>query len=121
DGQVVIARAVINGPGWIVIHADANGAPGPVIGHAALLSGINADVAVPVDAAQVTDVLYAMLYVDKGTEGTYEFPGVDAPLMINDAPITPAFKVTGSSMTLVNTLMISDGFKTLEAAIKSAD
>ncbi|MCX6044503.1 MAG: fasciclin domain-containing protein [Chloroflexi bacterium] len=121
DGQVVVARAVINGPGWIVIHADANGAPGPVIGHAALTAGINADVAVPVDAARVTDVLYAMLHVDEGAVGTYEFPGADAPLMLNDAPVTPAFKVTGTSMTLVNTLMISDGFKTLDAAIKSAN
>ena len=32
DGVVVIENATINGPGWVVIHADADGAPGPEVG-----------------------------------------------------------------------------------------
>ncbi|MEZ4611065.1 MAG: fasciclin domain-containing protein [Caldilineaceae bacterium] len=95
NGTVKVTRATINGPGWVVIHADADGAPGPVIGHAELMDGINASITVDVDVDGVTDTLYAMLHVDEGTVGEYEFPGPDAPVMVDDAPVTVAFAVTG--------------------------
>ena len=95
NGTVKVTRATINGPGWVVIHADADGAPGPVIGHAELMDGINASITVDVDVDGVTDTLFAMLHVDEGTVGEYEFPGPDAPVMVDDAPVTVAFAVTG--------------------------
>src|SRR5690606_29653524 len=54
DGRVNIIRAIAPGPAWIVIHADADGRPGPVIGHAALEEGENLDVVVEVDVDAVT-------------------------------------------------------------------
>lgn len=39
DGTVTIASAYSEGPGWLVIHADGGGAPGPVIGYRALNAG----------------------------------------------------------------------------------
>jgi hypothetical protein len=41
DGKVVVARVVSSGPGWIVIHTQADGKPGPVIGCSAVRSGVN--------------------------------------------------------------------------------
>jgi hypothetical protein len=35
--------------------------------------------------------MIAMLHVDKGVAGQYEFPGDDAPLMIDGKPVTAAF------------------------------
>jgi uncharacterized surface protein with fasciclin (FAS1) repeats len=120
DGQVVVARAVINGPGWIVIHSDDNGAPGPVIGFSSLTPGINANVAVDVEADGLTDILYAMLHVDEGTVGEYEFPGADGPVILNGAPITPPFEITGNALTVVGTAMATEGFSTLVTAIQAA-
>ncbi len=120
DGQVVVARAVINGPGWIVIHADANGSPGPVIGFSPLTPGINANVAIDVEADGLTDILYAMLHVDEGTVGEYEFPGADGPVILNGAPITPPFEITGNVLTVVGTAMATEGFETLVTAIQAA-
>lgn len=94
DGTVTVSRAVINEPGWIVIHADENGAPGPVIGFSPLIAGINAEVLVEVDLDGVTDTLYAMLHMDQGEVGIYEFPGTNGPVIVNDAIITPPFMVT---------------------------
>ncbi|MDW7733221.1 MAG: cupredoxin family copper-binding protein, partial [Methanolobus sp.] len=33
NGTVTVDEVVSDGPGWIVIHADENATPGPVIGH----------------------------------------------------------------------------------------
>ena len=95
DDTVTVAKVVSNGPGWIVIHADKNGAPGPVLGHAAVKDGENTDVAVKLAAQGRTETLYAMLHTDAGKVGTYEFPGADVPVAMNGAAITPAFKVAG--------------------------
>jgi plastocyanin len=95
DDTVTVAKVVSNGPGWIVIHADKNGAPGPVLGHAAVKDGENDNVTVKLAAEGRTSTLYAMLHTDAGKVGTYEFPGADVPVTMNGAAITPAFKVTG--------------------------
>ena len=42
DGTVRVTRATINGPGWVVIHSDEDGAPGPVLGQTAILVGVPA-------------------------------------------------------------------------------
>lgn len=79
NDTVVVPSATSDGPGWVVIHAEADGAPGPVIGFAAVSAGENTNVEVELDPDGVTDTLYAMLHIDAGTEGEYEFPGDDGP------------------------------------------
>lgn len=95
NNSVTIARVVSDGAGWIVIHADQNGAPGPDVGHAAVSDGENNDVVVTIDMARATSTLYAMLHTDAGTAGTYEFPGADGPVSVGGQPVTPSFTVTG--------------------------
>jgi len=94
DGKVVIQKVVSNGPGWLVIHIQADGKPGPVIGYAAVKSGANDNVVVSVDIAKVTPNLYAMLHTDAGAVGKYEFPGPDAPVFVGGVMVNPAFAVT---------------------------
>lgn len=91
DGRVNIVRAVVDGPAWVVIHADADGKPGPVIGHAALHEGENTDVVVEIDTAAATPLLHAMLHTDAGVVGTFEFPGPDAPIKIGDNIVMALF------------------------------
>jgi len=92
---LMIAEVVSDGPGWIVIHADADGKPGPIIGRSAVIDGTNRDVMVAVLSSNATDMLYAMLHIDEGNIGIYEFPGPDLPEMVNGAVISPAFNITG--------------------------
>jgi plastocyanin len=79
DNTVTIPLVESDGDGWLVIHADNDGAPGPVIGFAAVSAGSNEDVAVTIDPAGGTETVHAMLHVDEGIAGVYEFPGPDAP------------------------------------------
>jgi hypothetical protein len=62
-----------------------------VVGHAAVPDGLTRDLAVKIDAAKATAVLYAMLHVDAGTVGAYEFPGADKPVMVDGKMVSPPF------------------------------
>jgi len=77
---VAVPEVVSVGVGWLVIHEDDGGAPGPVIGHQPVSAGRTADLSVTLDRpAEDGETLHAMLHVDEGEPGVYEFPGVDAP------------------------------------------
>jgi predicted lipoprotein with Yx(FWY)xxD motif len=95
DGtSVIVADAFSQGPGWMVIHSQVNGAVGPAIGETQLNTGDNKNIVVKIDPAQASAVMYAMLHVDAGTVGKYEFPGPDVPVMFNGNMLTPPFKAT---------------------------
>ena len=98
DGtSVVVADAFSVGPGWMVIHAQANGNIGDPIGETQLNPGDNKNIVVKIDPTKATPVLYAMLHVDAGTVGKYEFPGPDVPVMLNGQMLSPGFKATVQS------------------------
>ena len=93
DDSVTVARVVAVQPGWVVIHRDDGGAPGAVIGHAAVDAGVSNNVVVPVDAGQATSTLHAMLHVDDGEAGVYEFPGADVPVTANGDVVVRPFEI----------------------------
>lgn len=96
EGNTVTIESVTSDTaGWLVIHAQADGAPGPVLGHAPVAAGENSDVVVEIDPAGATETLYAMLHIDAGTAGEYEFPGDDGPARDADGNVvTPPFMIT---------------------------
>jgi hypothetical protein len=71
--------------------------------------GENDNVLVEIDASGATATLYAMLHIDAGEIGTWEFPGgPDTPAMAGDQIVTPAFSVTdGLPATLPETGALS--------------
>jgi plastocyanin len=92
DSNVSIAEVVSDGPGWLVIHAQADGKPGPILGYSPIADGVNADVTVQIDATSATETLYAMLHTDAGEIGAWEFPmGPDAPANQGDAIVMTPF------------------------------
>lgn len=96
DGVLTVDAALIDVQGFLVIHADNNGAPGPVLGYTPLVRGLNTNIAVTL-SGDVTDTVFPMLHVDTGTPGTYEFgqvEGADGPVVVDGnvvtGPLTPA-------------------------------
>jgi uncharacterized protein (DUF305 family) len=75
--------------GWLVIHAANGDEAGEVLGYMAVPAGESK--AVQVKVSSIPPKMIAMLHVDKGVAGQYEFPGDDAPLMIDGKPVTAAF------------------------------
>jgi hypothetical protein len=124
DGTVTIDSVVSDGPGWIVIHIQADGAPGTVIGNAAVSDGESVDVVVEIDADQATDTLYAMLHTDTGEMGTYEFPDGDPPVQVDGNVVVQPFSVAammpetgGAATPWISLLLLTGGLVALVAAL----
>lgn len=101
DGTVVIDQAMIDAPGWLVIHASANGAPGPVLGHTALTEGLNENVSVTVDAAAAGNQVFPMLHYDTGEAGVYEFDGqngLDLPVSVGGSVVVVPLGLGGGEV-----------------------
>ncbi len=102
DGtSVIVADVFSQGPGWMVIHAQSNDNVGDAIGETQLQPGDNQNVVVKIDPSKATAVMYAMLHVDAGTVGKYEFPGPDVPVIINGEMLSPAFKAASQSASAI--------------------
>lgn len=93
EGEVTVDAAVLDEPGYVVVHADADGSPGRVIGNSGLFSGEREGVAIDVDAGNATPTVYAMLHYDDG-DGEYEFPGDDGPVAVNGSVVVEGFRLT---------------------------
>ncbi len=126
DGTVTVDTVVSDGPGWIVIHTDDDGAPGPVIGQAAVADGENTDVTVEIDTEAATETLWAMLHEDTGEEGTYEFPDADPPVQVEGEVVMQSFTITGglpeaeepvTPSVTVSDQAIEDGMVTVDTVV----
>ncbi len=118
DGTVTVDRVVAAQDGWMVIHAQKDGRVGPPIGSAAVMAGENAGIVVTVDVEMATETLYAMLHVDAGEPGTYEFPGPDGPVMVEDKPLVVPFMVTGQ---MTRTELLQQQVADLEAQVAALE
>jgi hypothetical protein len=90
DGAITITSALIDGPGWLVIHADENGAPGRVLAQARLNAGLNEDIAFTFDGLEPNTRVFPMLHYDTGALGVYEFgtvEGADLPVTFNGSVV----------------------------------
>ncbi len=96
DGKTITVKAVnIKGAkGFIAVHADLSGAPGPVVGHVAIPEGDSSNVVVKLDSTVASGSYWPMLHLDAGTIGTYEFPGPDGPVKDSAGIVMKQIKVT---------------------------
>ena len=106
DGTTItVASVELPSPGFIAVHADGGGSPGPVIGHSDLLpAGTSSDVAITLDEPLAGDTaLFPMAHIDTDGNGLYEFgavEGVDGPALTAEgdvAVVTAEVTVTGSA------------------------
>lgn len=106
EGTVTIPKIILSNDGWIVIHIDNSGVPGEIIGQTAVAAGTHNDVKVTVNADKVTPVLHAMVHVDAGNKGKFEFPGADVPVTANSVAVTGSFQVTKPAASATTTTKV---------------
>ena len=68
---------------------------GNLIGYALLHDGKNDNIRIKVDTTKTKPSLIAMLHVNKSGASVPQFPGEDAPLMLNGEMVAPAFQIQG--------------------------
>ncbi|WP_448624842.1 DUF7282 domain-containing protein [Geodermatophilus sp. URMC 64] len=101
DGTtVVVASVTLEGApdgGWIALHEDDNGKPGPVHYFAQIPEGTSTNVEITADEPIASGAYWPMLHLDDGTIGTYEFgevEGADPPVVVNGTPVMQQIQVT---------------------------
>jgi plastocyanin len=103
DGAMItVASVELPAPGFVAVHGDGGGSPGPVVGHSALLpAGVSTDVMVMLDTPLEADAtLYPMVHIDTDGNGLYEFgsvDGVDGPGLTASGDVA----VVGALVTVV--------------------
>lgn len=88
DGaELTVPSVTLPAPGFVVVHADADGSPGAVIGHSELLpEGESTDVEVPLDEPLTeAATVWPMAHIDTNGNETYDFAPPD---VTDDGPAT---------------------------------
>lgn len=103
DGlSIVVASVTLPSAGFIAVHGDADGSPGPVIGHSDLLpAGTSTGVEVMLDAPlDATGRVFPMAHIDVNQNGEYDFlppdDTVDGPAQNGDGSVA----VVGAEVTV---------------------
>ena len=101
DGKSVVVASVDlqagTQGGWIALHMDVGGTPGPVKYEVAIPAGTSTNVVIPTSGGIATGAYWPMLHVDDHTIGTYEFPqvaGADLPAMAGGMVVMQKITVT---------------------------
>jgi hypothetical protein len=94
DGSTIIVKqANLPANGFIAVHADNAGSPGPVIGRSDLLpAGENTDVVITLDTPLAeSGILWPMVHIDMDRDGEYTFVppdnAVDVPGITGDGKV----------------------------------
>ena len=80
SGAILVNMVDAMKPGWVAIFTDKNNQPDVLLGYTAVPAGSSADIKVTIDSAKATDKMIAMLLLDAGKIGTFEYPGADEPV-----------------------------------------
>ncbi len=99
DGTTLsVASVELDGvdQGFIGVHMDLDGKPGPVVGVAQVKKGTTDKLVVRFDKPVTSGAFWPMLHVDDSTLGTYEFPKVKGA----DLPVKDGEKIVMKKITL---------------------
>jgi hypothetical protein len=119
DGLVRLASIYLLSPGWVAIHAEADDAPGPVLGHTFVPAGEHEGVVVHIPWRQGTPRLYAMLYADNGRAQRFDHPEDDLPILVAGEPVVASFAATYPPDLVVLDQPVVDGSITVERVISN--
>jgi hypothetical protein len=92
DGIVRVTGATAPGPAWLLLHADSNGRPGPIIGRRLLEAGENEELLVAIDWRQATPRLHAALHHDHGRSDRFD-DDADTAVLVQGEPVAVTFEV----------------------------
>src|SRR5258708_1024548 len=77
-----VREGVVGGGGWVVVGGSREGSG--AVGAGYVPAGKSDNISVWIDMDKAARDMSAMLHVDKGTPGKYEFPGADVPVQNGD-------------------------------------
>ncbi|MFC1961371.1 hypothetical protein ACFLYO_11765 [Chloroflexota bacterium] len=112
EDELVIRAVTMPESGWVVVHADADGSFGEVVGQALIEAGTTTALQIPLTGSP-TNVLWPMLHVDTGVAGEYEFSeveGADGLVVVNDQIATTRIWIVPHLRTGSQVIMHGDNW-----------
>ncbi len=97
--EITIDSLYLDKPGYVVVHKDAEGRPGAVIGHSDLISGAKTNLKINVNANQSGTKVFAMLHYDDDNDGVYGFPDEDKPVVLEGNVVVKPITVITEQIT----------------------
>ncbi|MEI8080800.1 MAG: hypothetical protein WCI74_03035 [Actinomycetes bacterium] len=103
---LTVGEVVAPADGWIVVHLDEKGKPGPVLGYTKVPAGRSVELTVGLSPHSETGGLWVVLHADKGQPGAFEFSAademgsIDQSFMVDGKEVlskVPLFKPAGPS------------------------
>lgn len=93
NNQILVDSVTAAQSGWIVIYTNPCGARCAIVGFGYVRQGQNTHFTVNIDSgvAEPFPTLWAMLHVDRGVPGVFEWPGPDEPVLQDGKPVMVAF------------------------------
>lgn len=117
DGVMLLARAELLEPTWVVVHADHDGEIGAVVGSRLFPAGEYENAPITINWRRATPVLHVVLHEDGDVAGVLDYPAGDMPILHGGQPIVAAFHATYPPEVLVYDQPIIDGTVSIERAI----
>ncbi len=93
NGRLQIEAVTMAEAGWVVLFAQRDGQAAEVVGVTAVSAGVHADVTVELNPLDATSTLIAVLHMDDGEVGVFEFPDADAALEDETGALSTLFEV----------------------------
>ncbi len=123
--MITVAEVVASQDGWVALHEfGPNGqlVIAPVAGLTAVKAGTNSNVQIRLDKVyQPGTKLAAMLHIDAGAIGTYEFPnGPDVPVSVDGNVVMQEFTVQADASAPAPAATSAPGPNTGEAPAPGA-
>jgi hypothetical protein len=103
DGTTItVASVTLPSPGFIAVHGNSDGQPGPVIGNSELLpAGTSTNVVVTLDSPlTATDMVFPMVHIDINENGVYEFFPPDETIDVPGTFADGSVAVVGCEVTV---------------------
>lgn len=97
--SITVDKVVAPTDGWIVVHKDADGAPGARVGLKRVKAGSSSNIEVPLDTDMLSGQVFVALHADRGVEELFEFDMMDKlgspdqPFFVNGEEVAIAIKV----------------------------
>lgn len=90
DGMLLIDRAYLREPGWLIIHAEKDGEIGPAVGQIYLDAGLHEAITTQIQWRTATPQMYAVLHMDAEQPGGFE-PLRDLPVLVDGTAVVTDF------------------------------
>jgi plastocyanin len=99
NGGLLVKSVIAAQRGWVVAHLDEDGHPGRVLGYMAVPAGMTRTIFVELNnRAQAGSQIWLMLHLDTGATDKFEFPGPDAPVIVNGELVMTRITILASAL-----------------------